>query len=127
VLARVFSVLARAGKFSPAPAAVEAALEGGRIRYKNKIALAMQAKENGALTEFFQVLMPVLQSFPQLGQVLFNAYKPEVLIRDLIRNSGQPERWIASLKEMQKKTEAQAQAMLAQAEAQAQPQMVRGA
>lgn len=116
VLARVFSVLARAGKFTPPPAAVEAALEGGRIRYKNKIALAMQAKENGALTEFFQVLMPVLQSFPQLGQVLFNAYKPEVLIRDLIRNSGQPERWIASLKEMQKKTEAQAAAMAAAAE-----------
>lgn len=113
VLVRVFAVLYRAGKF-PAPPQEVLDLQGrngGKIRYKNKVALAMQAKENGALVEFFSLMLPVLQAFPELGRTIFNSYRPEVLIRDLIRNSGQPERWIASLEEFQQKEAAQAAAM----------------
>jgi len=111
ILARVFSILFRAGKFPEPPLSVVNLGKGGRVRYANKVALAMQAKENGALVEFFSLMLPVLQAFPELSRTIFNAYRPEKLIRDLLRNSGQPEKWIASVKEMQAKEAAQAQAM----------------
>ncbi|WP_367871831.1 portal protein [Luteolibacter sp. Populi] len=116
VLARVFAVLFRAGKFGEAPESVKGSQGGGRIRYKNKIALAMQAKENGSLSEFFGLLMPMLQVFPEMGRLILNAYNPELMVRDLIRNSGQPERWLATVKEMQARGAAQAEAMAERAQ-----------
>lgn len=103
VLSRVFGVLMRAGKFGEVPPDIAAASQksAGSIKYRNRIALAMQAKENTSLMELFGILTPVMQVFPQLGPMIFSAYKPVEMIRDTIRNSGQPERWIATKDEMQ--------------------------
>ncbi len=107
ILLRVFSVLYRAGKFGQPPASVARVLDNGRtqiappaITYRNRIALAMKAKENGALMQFFEIMLPVLTAFPQMAEVVWMSMKSDVLIRDLLRNAGTPERWIASLREI---------------------------
>ena len=117
VLQRVFGVLFRAGKFGPPPASVARVLGDGRtqvalpaIVYRNRIALAMKAKENGALMQFFEIMLPVLQVFPQMAQATWNALEAPTLLRDLLRNAGTPERWIASLKDMQARQQADAEA-----------------
>lgn len=117
VLNRVFGVLFRAGKFGRPPASVARVLGDGRtqvalpsIVYRNRIALAMKAKENGALMQFFEVMLPVLQVFPQLAQATWNALEAPKLLRDLLRNAGTPERWIASLKDMEARQKADAEA-----------------
>lgn len=107
ILQRVFSVLYRAGRFGQPPASVARVLDNGRVQvaapaitYRNRIALAMKAKENGALMQFFEIMLPVLTAFPQMAEVVWMAMKSDVLIRDLLRNAGTPERWIASLREI---------------------------
>jgi hypothetical protein len=118
VLSRVFGVLFRAGKFGRPPASVARVLGDGRtqvalpsIVYRNRIALAMKAKENGALLQFFEVMLPVLQVFPQMAQSTWNALEAPAMLRDLLRNSGTPERWIASLKDMEARQKADAEAV----------------
>ena len=122
VLQRVFGVLFRAGVFGPAPAAV-AQVVGGRTRvltpaitYRNRIALAMKAKDNGALLQFLELVLPVMQAFPQFGQAVYNAFQSPVMIRDLIRNTGTPERWLSSVKDVMAKEAAQAAAAQQQAQ-----------
>jgi len=123
ILNRSFGILYRAGMFRPPPASVLRQLGDGRVAgpampqilYQNRIALAMKARENGALMEFFNTVLPVMQAFPQLGPTVFNCYNDKALVRDLIRNSGQPEKWIATLKEIQAKEKAQAEAAAQQA------------
>lgn len=110
ILARVFAVLLRARKFSEMPVSVATAMEGGKVRYKNKIALAMQAKENGALLEFFSILLPVMQAFPEMGPLILDSFRAGVVTRDMLRNAGVPERWIATMKEFQAAQDARAKA-----------------
>jgi hypothetical protein len=76
----------------------------------------MQAKENGALMEFFGVFLPVLQAFPEMGSMIFDCLKPGKSIRDLLRNAGIPERWIETLKAFDDKQAARAQAMAQRAQ-----------
>ncbi len=127
ILLRVFSVLYRAGRFGQAPASVAEIVEGKArvvapsITYRNRIALAMKAKENGALMQFFEVMLPVLTAFPQMAEIVWMALESDVLIRDLLRNAGTPERWIAALRKVQERQAAVAaareqQAKLEQAE-----------
>jgi hypothetical protein len=121
VLQRVFGVLFRAGVFGTPPASV-AQIVNGRARvatpaitYRNRIALAMKAKDNGALLQFLELVLPVMQAFPQFGQAVYNAFESPVMIRDLIRNTGTPERWLSSVKDVMAKEAAQAEAAAQQA------------
>lgn len=122
VLQRVFGVLFRAGVFGPAPAAVAQVVNGRArvvtpaITYRNRIALAMKAKDNGALLQFLELVLPVMQAFPQFGQAVYNAFESPVMIRDLIRNTGTPERWLSSVKDVMAKEAAQAAAAQQQAQ-----------
>ncbi len=50
--------------------------------------------------QFFEIMLPVLTAFPQMAEVVWMSMKSDVLIRDLLRNAGTPERWIASLREI---------------------------
>lgn len=114
VVRRVFGVLLRNGRLGKPP---QSMVEGatGRvvmpaITYRNRIALAMKAKENGALIQFFELMLPVLQTFPQMAGTVWNALEGKTAVRDLLRNSGTPERWIASLKTIEDRERAQAEA-----------------
>lgn len=122
VLNRVFMLLWRAGKLPDAPSVVAKYLKDGTVtgiakpavRYKNKIVLAMQARENSKLMEFFQFAGPILQVYPGASDAL----EPDVMVRDVARNGGLPEPWIASEKIFKARQQARAEA--AQREAQLQ-------
>lgn len=117
ILARVFGVLLRAGQFGSPPQSVMSAMGGKRagvaspsVTYKNKIMLAMQARENGVLMEFMNLIGPMMQVYPEA----IDALNMPVIVRDSARNGGLPEDWIRSKKEIEAmqaaRAEAQAQA-----------------
>jgi hypothetical protein len=105
VLTRVFAVLLRAGKFPNPPASVLKELGEGRsgvatpsVLYKNRIMLAMQARQNGSLMEYMQLAGPMLQVYPDA----IDALNMPVIVRDTARNAGLLEDWIRSKKEIEK-------------------------
>lgn len=124
ILARVFGVLLRAGQFGPPPASVISAMGGKRagvatpsVTYKNKIMLAMQARENGVLMEFMNLIAPMMQVFP----AAIDALNMPVIVRETARNGGLPEDWIRTKKEVEamqaaRQEQAAQQAQLAMAE-----------
>ena len=121
VLQRIFGVLFRAGRFGAPPPSVMQVLNGRAmiatpaITYRNRIALALKAKDNGALIQFLEMVVPVMQTFPQFAQAVYNAFESPVMIRELIRNTGTPENWISSVKAVDEKEAAQAAAAAQQA------------
>lgn len=127
IINRVFLVLFRAGRMNhlTIPGTVARRLEGGEVggiaapvvEYQNKIVLAMKARENGKLMEFFQYAGALLQAFPGASDAL----EPDVIVRDAARNVGLPERWIASEKvfearRKERAEQARREAQLAEAE-----------
>ena len=77
VLARVFGVLLRAGQFGPPPPSVMRMVNGKQMGiaspsmlYKNRIMLAMQARENGSLMEFMGMVQPMIQLYPDAVDAL---------------------------------------------------------
>lgn len=118
ILARVFGVLLRAGALPPPPQSVMNVINGKArgvaapaVLYKNKIMLAMQARENGSLMEFMNLAGPMLQVYPEA----IDALNMPVIVRDSARNAGLPEDWIRTKKEI-----AVIQAARAEQQAQAQ-------
>jgi len=123
ILNRVFGVLLRAGILGTPPDSVMSVLNGQRtgvaspvMLYKNKIMLAMQARQNGSLMEFMQLASPLMQAYPEA----IDALNLPVIVRDSARNSGLPEGWIRSVKDI-------AAMAAARAEAQAQQQQLAAA
>lgn len=120
ILTRVFMILFRASQFGPAPQSVAKVLDDGKVAgvaapavlYKNKIVLAMQARENGKLLEFFQFAGPIVQMFPGA----MDALEPDVMVRDVARNGGLPEDWIADKKKFEERQKQRAEAARQQAE-----------
>lgn len=117
ILSRVFSVLLRAGMFGQAPQSVTGAVGGKRtgvakpgVLFKNKIMLAMQARQNGTLMEFMQLAEPILAVYPQAADAL----NWPVLVQDVARNAGLVERWIRSKRELEAITVQRAEAAQAQ-------------
>lgn len=123
VLHRVFGVLLRAGAFGRPPESVQTLLNGKSrgvaspvMLYKNKIMLAMQARQNGSLMEFIQMASPLMEAYPEA----IDALNLPVIVRESARNSGLPEGWIRSVKDI-------AAMAAARAEAQAQQQQMAAA
>ena len=123
ILNRVFGVLLRAGILGTPPDSVMSALNGQRtgvaspvMLYKNKIMLAMQARQNGSLMEFIQLASPLMEAYPEA----IDSLNLPVIVRESARNSGLPEGWIRSVKEI-------AAMSAARAEAQAQAQQLAAA
>ncbi len=98
ILTRTFGVLLRAGMFGPAPAAVMdgQGVAAPKVLYKNRIMLAMQARQNGALMDYMALAQPILQVYPEAVDSL----DLSVVVRDTARNAGLPEEWIRSKKEI---------------------------
>ena len=118
ILARVFGVLLRAGVLGTPPASVVSAMNGKRtgvalpaVLYKNKIMLAMQARENNGLMEFMGLIGPMMQVYPEA----IDALVMPTIVRDTARNAGFKEAWIRPAKEF---AEMQASRQAAQAQAQ---------
>lgn len=123
ILARVFGVLLRANVLGTPPASVTTALNGQRtgvaspvMLYKNRIMLAMQARQNGSLMEFVQLVSPLMEAYPEA----IDALNLPVIVRESARNSGLPEGWIRSVKDIEAMS-------AARAEAQAQAQQLAAA
>lgn len=102
ILTRVFGVLLRAGLFGPPPVSVMRQLGGNRsgvarpaVLYKNRIMLAMQARQNGSLMDFMGLAAPMLQVYPEAVDVLDMG----TIVRDSARNAGLPENWLRSKKD----------------------------
>lgn len=121
ILARVFGVLFRAGLFGAPPPIVTNSLGGGRVgvavpavTYKNKIMLAMQARENGTLLEFMQLAQPLLAVYPEA----VDALNLPVIVRDTARNAGLKEEWLRSKKEIEEMQKARQDAAAKQQEMQ---------
>lgn len=119
VLNRLFGVLLRAGVFGSPPASVMGAMTGKAagvaapaLLYKNRIMLAMQARQNGSLMGFMEMAQPMLQMFPEA----IDALNLPVVIREAARNSGLPESWIRPKKEVEAMQAARAEAQQAQAQ-----------
>jgi hypothetical protein len=117
ILNRVFGVLLRAGILGTPPDSVMSALNGQRtgvaspvMLYKNKIMLAMQARQNGSLMEFIQLAAPLMQAYPQA----IDALNLPVIVRESARNSGLPEGWIRSVKDIAAMAAARAEAVAQQ-------------
>lgn len=121
ILKRTFMVLWRAGKFQGIdwPQSVLKVVNGEMrgvaepaVGYKNKIVLAMRARENGKLVEFMEVLAPLLQMVPGA----MDALEPGVMLRDGARNAGLPEKWVASKKVFEERQQARREAAQRQAQ-----------
>jgi len=126
ILNRIFGMMVRNNLLPQPPPSVLSVLEGGQrqgiampaVLYKNRILLAMQARQNGSLMEYMNLAGPMLQLYPEAADVL-NFSK---IVRDSSRNTGLPEDWInpeEKVKAIQEgRAAAQAQAaQMAQAEA----------
>lgn len=121
ILKRTFMVLWRAGKFSGIdwPASVKKVVDGQErgvaepvVGYKNKIVLAMKARENGKLVEFLEVLAPLMQMVPGA----MDALEPGVMLRDGARNAGLPEKWVARKEVFEERQRMRAEAAQRQAQ-----------
>jgi hypothetical protein len=113
LLARVFGVLFRAGAFGAPPQSVTGVLNGKRtgvakpaVLYKNKIMLAMQARQNGSLMEFMGLAQPMLAVYPDA----VDALNLPIIVRETARNAGLPEAWIRTKKEIEAMQAARAEA-----------------
>mgnify|MGYP003648020957 CR=1 FL=1 len=126
ILNRIFGMMVRNQLLPTPPPSVMSILEGGQrqgiampsVLYKNRILLAMQARQNGSLMEYMNLAGPMLQLYPEAADVL-NFVQ---IVRDSSRNTGLPENWInpkEKVKEIQEaRAAAQQQAQqMAQAEA----------
>jgi hypothetical protein len=119
ILARVFGVLLRAGSFGNPPASVTRVLNGKStgvalpaILYKNRIMLAMQARQNGSLVDFMNLATPILQVYPEAADTLVFS----TVLRDIARNAGLPEGWIRAKKEVEAMAASRADAAASQQE-----------
>ena len=124
ILTRLFGVLLRAGIFGAPPASVVGILGGERtavaapyVLYKNRIMLAMQARQNGSFSQFMQMALPMLQIYPEA----MDALNLPVAMRDMARNTDLPESWVRSMKaveamQAQRAQDRQAQQQMAMAE-----------
>jgi hypothetical protein len=124
ILSRVFGVLLRAGMFGAPPQSVTGALGGKRtgvaapgVLYKNRIMLAMQERQNGSFLQFMQMVMPMLELYPEA----IDALNLPIAIRDMARNGDMPEAWVRDKKEVaamqaQRAEAQQAQQQMAMAE-----------
>lgn len=108
ILTRIFGMMVRNDLLDTPPPSVLGLLEGGErqgiampaVLYKNRIMLAMQARQNGTLMEYMQLAGPMLQAYPDGIDVL---NFPQIF-RDTSRNAGLTEDWINS-KEVVKATQ----------------------
>jgi hypothetical protein len=112
VLSRVFGVLLRNNQFGPPPPSVMRMMGGNRMAiaspsmlYKNRIMLAMQARENGSLMEFMGMVQPMIQLYPEA----VDALDMPTIVRESARNGGLPETWIRSKKAIEEIQVARAQ------------------
>ena len=116
VLTRVFGVLLRKGAFGPPPRQIltDRGIPAPEIRWKNRIMLAMQQRQNQSLMDFIALTAPIVQSDP----TALDGINLTTVMRDTARNAGFPEPWIRSKKETEAMQAQRQQA--AQAEQQAQ-------
>lgn len=119
ILKRVFGLLIRNNMITDIPDAVTAVIGGKRrgvaapaVLYKNRIMLAMQARQNGSLMEFMGLAQPLLQVYPEAADVL---NFPNI-VRDTSRNAGLPENWINPKEQVEKIQQARAAAQQQQQE-----------
>ncbi len=127
VLERLFNVLARAGKFQPAPEALKTPgtnnVKGTiSIQYKNRIVLALEALKNGSFLEFLNVAGVVFQLYPEA----LDYFNLDIAVPDMARNASMPEEWIRKQREVkaikaerEKQRQAQMQLMAAEQAAKA--------
>lgn len=120
ILDRLFGVLFRAGIFPDPPSSVVRANPQGKMTgvavpaklYKNRIMLAIQARQNNSIIEFMQIAAPLVQVYPPALDVL-DLHK---VAKAAARNYGVHEELIRSdrdIKAMQQQRE-QAQARAAE-------------
>lgn len=118
ILNRIFGIMLRNNLLGAPPSSVTKSLGATRsgiarpsVQYKNRILLAMQARQNSSLMEYMGLASPILQFQPQAADTLNFAR----IIRDSARNAGIPEEWLNSEKVVKEIGEARA-AQQAQAE-----------
>lgn len=99
ILKRLFGLIIRNNMITEIPDAVTTVIGGKRrgiafpaVLYKNRIMLAMQARQNGSLMDYMNLASPLLQVYPEAADVL---NFPNI-VRDTSRNAGLPEDWIQS-------------------------------
>lgn len=118
ILDRLFGTLFRASYFPEPPASVLRTAPGGVVtgivtpakRYKNRIVLAMQAKQNQAILEFMQLAAPIAQMGPGAMDVM----NIPVTVKSMARNSGVPEEMLRGDKEIEAIQAARAEAIARQ-------------
>lgn len=120
ILDRLFGVLFRAGMFPPPPSSVLQSENGGIIapakRYKNRIVLAMQAKQNNAIFEYLSVGQAIAAMAPDS---VLDTFDFTIANRLMARNFGVPEAIILPERETKRRQQQRAEQAAAQAELQA--------
>jgi len=118
MLARVFSVLLRAGMFPPVPEAAVVMDETGaflpepKISYSSRIAMSVRALENNSFGRMVERLMPVAQMRPDI----LDNFDFDRIIRETARNDGVPADWIADEEMVKRLRQARAEAQAQQAQ-----------
>lgn len=118
IMRRVFSILARMGKFPPVPDSVivfddidGASIPDPEIVYVSKIALATKAIENRSWSQFVNIMAPVMDIDPTVvDNIDFDAVTTGVA-----ENLGVPSDWLKSPDDVEKIRMARAAAAQAQA------------
>lgn len=112
LLARVWGILIRAGKFPPIPdelierdAAGMGYVPEPKISYSSRIALAIKAVENTAFMRHAEGFMALWQLQPQM----LDNYNWDEIVRDSARNEGFPARWLVDMDDINKLRDARAQ------------------
>ena len=67
------------------------------MKYKNKIMLAMNSRENGGLMEYMNMVIPLMKIYPDA----IDALNLPVIVRQTARNAGLPEAWLRTLKDIE--------------------------
>jgi hypothetical protein len=114
ILNRIFGMMLRNNLLPTPPQSVTTALDGGKrqgiampsVLYKNRILLAMQARQNASLMEYMGLAGPLLQFYPEAADTLNFGQ----MVRDSARNAGIPENWINSAETVKQMGEARAAA-----------------
>jgi hypothetical protein len=114
ILNRIFGIMLRNRLLPTPPQSVLQLLDNGKrqaiaapsVLYKNRILLAMQARQNASLAEYVGLASPLLQFYPEAADVM---NFPQIM-RDSARNTGLPEAWINSMEVVKQMAEARAAA-----------------
>jgi len=118
-LTRVFSILFRAGVFPEPPAEAFIQTLSGfelplpEVSYTSKLALALKAKENGALNDTIATLAPLAQMEPSIMDI----FDLDTMGRDVAHNFSLPHRWMKDSEEVAAIRAQRAAAQQAQEEA----------